>query len=30
VIFFAPFLNRFAVLLTEPDQPGAENAAGEY
>jgi len=29
VIFFAPFLNRFAVLLTESDQPGAKNA-GEY
>jgi hypothetical protein len=30
VIFFAPFLNRVSVLLTVPDQPGAENTAGEY
>jgi hypothetical protein len=26
VIIFAPFLNKFSILLTQPDQPGPTSA----
>jgi hypothetical protein len=30
VIFFAPFLDKFSVLLTEPDRPGSAGAPGQH
>jgi hypothetical protein len=30
VIFFAPLLKRFSVLLTAPDQTGTASTADEY